>query len=58
MDQTVLTSTIGINCSKLDIAGGKVTVYDFAGQLEYVVTHQFFLSSQVILMKLLLKLLQ
>ncbi len=44
-----ISSTIGIEESTLDLKKGTVTVWDFAGQLEYTVTHQFFLSSKVIL---------
>ena len=40
-------STIGIDHSVLNIEGGTINILDFAGQLEYTVTHQFFLSSEV-----------
>ena len=44
---TDIVSTVGVDCETFNIAGGEVTVWDFAGQLEYTVTHQFFLSSEV-----------
>lgn len=42
-----IESTVGIDCSIVKMANGKVSVFDFGGQLEYTVTHQFFLSSKV-----------
>jgi hypothetical protein len=42
-------STIGIECKDIKLAGGEVSVWDFAGQLEYTSTHQFFLSIEVLL---------
>lgn len=43
-----IKSTIGIEYSTLNISdGSQVSVWDFAGQLEYTVTHQYFLSSKV-----------
>lgn len=41
-------STVGIDLETLPIAQGEVTVWDFAGQMEYTATHQFFLSIEVI----------
>ena len=40
-------STVGIEYCSIKLAGGDLRIFDFAGQLEYTVTHQFFLSSQV-----------
>jgi energy-coupling factor transporter ATP-binding protein EcfA2 len=45
--QHEISSTVGIDCKSLDIAGGEVVVWDFAGQMEYAATHQFFLSVEV-----------
>lgn len=42
-----IDSTVGIDCTTLNLAKGEVTVWDFAGQLEYTTTHQFFLSLEV-----------
>ncbi len=42
-----IESTVGVDCHTLNIADGEVTVWDFAGQQEYTVTHQFFLSTEV-----------
>ncbi len=42
-----IQSTIGADCHTLELAGGEVTVWDFAGQQEYTATHQFFLSNKV-----------
>lgn len=42
-----IVSTVGIDWSVLILAGGEVTIWDFAGQLEYTTTHQFFLSTEV-----------
>jgi GTPase SAR1 family protein len=39
--------TIGIDQSSATIGGGEVSIWDFGGQIEYSVTHGFFLSSQV-----------
>ncbi len=44
-----IQSTVGVDCSALSLADGEVTVWDFAGQQEYTVTHQFFLSLEVII---------
>jgi hypothetical protein len=41
-------STVGIECTDIKLAGGEVSVWDFAGQLEYTSTHQFFLSIEVL----------
>ena len=46
--QPEIVSTVGIDCKPLNLAGGEVMVWDFAGQLEYAATHQFFLSTEVI----------
>jgi GTPase SAR1 family protein len=40
-------STIGIDNCSLEMSNGTISVWDFAGQLEYTVTHQYFLSSEV-----------
>jgi hypothetical protein len=40
-------STIGIECNSVSLARGDVSIWDFAGQLEYISTHQFFLSIEV-----------
>lgn len=45
--QIEITSTVGIDCTKIKLAGGEISVWDFGGQLEYTATHQFFLSSEV-----------
>jgi hypothetical protein len=39
--------TIGIDQSTLTLKDGEISVWDFGGQLEYAVTHQFFLSDEV-----------
>ena len=31
----------------MSLKGGDISVWDFGGQIEYAVTHQFFLSDQV-----------
>ncbi len=49
LKEAIITSTIGVDCSTINPAGGEVTVWDFAGQQEYTVTHQFFLSLEVCL---------
>lgn len=36
--------TVGIDSHQLLINEGKIALLDFGGQLEYTVTHQFFLS--------------
>ncbi len=41
------TSTAGVECSNIRLANGEISVWDFGGQLEYTVTHQFFLSAEV-----------
>jgi GTPase SAR1 family protein len=40
-------STIGIDIERINLGGGDVTIWDFAGQIEYTATHQFFLSTEV-----------
>lgn len=47
-------STVGVDLDTFNVAGGEVTLFDFAGQLEYTATHQFFLSSQVCIFMLLI----
>jgi GTPase SAR1 family protein len=43
-----IKSTIGIDFGTLEINNNSfVKVWDFAGQLEYTVTHQYFLSQKV-----------
>ena len=42
-----IESTVGVDCKTISLANGEVMVWDFAGQLEYVTTHQFFLSKEV-----------
>lgn len=42
-----IISTVGIDCSSIRLAGGTIEVWDFAGQLQYTATHQFFLSKEV-----------
>jgi hypothetical protein len=42
-----IKSTVGIECKTISIAKRDVMVRDFAGQLEYITTHQFFLSKEV-----------
>lgn len=42
-----IISTVGIDCDKLNIDGGEVMIWDFAGQQEYTATHHHFLSSEV-----------
>jgi hypothetical protein len=42
-----IVSTIGIECEMINVAGGEIMVWDFAGQEEYTATHQFFLSNEV-----------
>ena len=43
-----IKSTEGIDCETINLGGGQVSVWDFAGQIEYTATHQFFLSVEVI----------
>jgi GTPase SAR1 family protein len=43
----VPSSTVGIDHTTIQFKSGTVTIWDFAGQIEYTVTHQFFLSSEV-----------
>lgn len=38
---------MGIDRAVFYFAGGEVTVWDFAGQLEYTATHQLFVSAEV-----------
>ncbi len=45
--EKLIESTIGVDCHTLNLSEGEVTVWDFAGQQEYTVTHQFFLSIEV-----------
>ena len=40
-------STVGIDQSTIQLKSGTITIWDFAGQIEYTVTHQYFLSSEV-----------
>ena len=40
--------TVGVDLSTMKLAHGDVSVWDFGGQLEYAVTHQFLLSVEVI----------
>ena len=40
--------TVGVDLSMIKLAHGDVSVWDFGGQLEYAVTHQFLLSVEVI----------
>lgn len=47
LKESTIVSTVGIDCKKMKISRGQVTVMDFAGQMEYTVTHQFFLSNEV-----------
>ena len=42
----VTSSTIGIDYHSIKLDKGEVIIWDFAGQLEYTVTHQYFLSSE------------
>jgi Ras of Complex, Roc, domain of DAPkinase len=49
-------STIGIDCNTISLSQGEVTIWDFAGQLEYTSTHQFFLSIEVCFISLALSL--
>lgn len=44
-----IISTVGVDISILQLAQGEISVWDFAGQLQYTVTHQFFLSVEVII---------
>jgi hypothetical protein len=39
--------TVGVDLSIMRIANGEVSIWDFGGQLEYTVTHQLLLSSEV-----------
>lgn len=36
--------------------GGQISVWDFGGQMEYTVTHQFFLSNEVCIFNFILNL--
>ena len=42
-----IKSTVGIECTDLSVDDTTVQIWDFAGQLEYTVTHQYFLSAKV-----------
>jgi hypothetical protein len=39
--------TVGADVSTMKMGKGEVSVWDFGGQLEYSVTHQFLLSVEV-----------
>ena len=39
--------TIGVDLTTMRLGKGEVSIWDFGGQLEYIVTHQFLLSSEV-----------
>ena len=41
--------TIGADLTTMKIGKGEASVWDFGGQLEYTVTHQFLLSFEVYL---------
>jgi hypothetical protein len=43
----MLDRTVGVDISTMKIGGGEASVWDFGGQLEYAVTHQFLLSTEV-----------
>jgi hypothetical protein len=43
-----IKSTVGIECTDFNTDDTSVKIWDFAGQLEYTVTHQYFLSSKVL----------
>lgn len=45
-------STVGIECNQFKFSNGDISLWDFAGQMEYTVTHQFFLSNEVHLISL------
>jgi len=45
----ILKSTIGIEYAVMNMADTPVSVWDFAGQLEYTVTHQYFLSNKMVI---------
>eukprot|EP00026_Physarum_polycephalum_P000711 Phypoly_transcript_00712.p1 GENE.Phypoly_transcript_00712~~Phypoly_transcript_00712.p1 ORF type:complete len:920 (-),score=65.02 Phypoly_transcript_00712:1306-4065(-) len=47
-DQKDIPSTIGIDCNLISLAQGEISVWDFGGQLEYICTHQFFLSIEMV----------
>lgn len=47
MEYLVASRTIGVDHSKMTVGSGEVTIWDFGGQLEYTVTHHFFLSIEV-----------
>ena len=49
-----IKSTEGIDCETVMLSGGKVSIWDFAGQIEYTATHQFFLSVEVFFKKIFL----
>jgi GTPase SAR1 family protein len=46
-DLNTTKSTIGVDRKTFSLAEGEVSVWDFAGQLEYTNTHQLFLSTEV-----------
>ena len=52
-DLSEITSTIGIDFDHFNLAQGEVSVWDFAGQMEYTATHAFFLSVEVSLSSIL-----
>eukprot|EP00026_Physarum_polycephalum_P001439 Phypoly_transcript_01440.p1 GENE.Phypoly_transcript_01440~~Phypoly_transcript_01440.p1 ORF type:complete len:1130 (-),score=207.03 Phypoly_transcript_01440:9-3374(-) len=42
-----IESTVGIDCGSFNLANGHISVWDFAGQLEYTATHAFFLTVEM-----------
>ena len=46
-DASTIVSTVGVECGTLHLAKGEVSVWDFAGQMEYTATHSFFLTVEV-----------
>lgn len=41
-----IISTVGVDLKKIKLAEGEVMLFDFAGQVEYTATHQFFISKE------------
>jgi hypothetical protein len=42
-----ISSTVGVDMGSFNLANGNISVWDFAGQMEYTATHAFFISTEV-----------
>jgi len=45
-----IESTVGVDCESFNLAKGNISVWDFAGQLEYTATHALFLTMEVMIL--------